>query len=179
MNNSSLHELTQNSLSSSELAQPLREGILGDFRLNNSLFLIVLGDRSLENFPQLDSTISKEAAYYSVVGRIKVDGESYLIVKANDDRKYAEPSLSELLTERELQIAAFVALGWSNKQIAKRLQISEWTVSTHLRRIFVKLDVDTRAAMVYCCASLIHVVLKQISEHTALCKRKNELGFLG
>jgi DNA-binding CsgD family transcriptional regulator len=57
-----------------------------------------------------------------------------------------------------LQIAAFVAAGHPNKQIASRLHISEWTVSTHLRRIFMKLGVDSRAAMVYRCSN----VLKQL-----------------
>jgi DNA-binding CsgD family transcriptional regulator len=44
-----------------------------------------------------------------------------------------------------------VAEGRANKQIAAELGISEWTVSTHLRRIYAKLDVDTRAAMVNRC----------------------------
>jgi DNA-binding NarL/FixJ family response regulator len=44
-----------------------------------------------------------------------------------------------------------VATGLVNKQIAFQLRISEWTVSTHLRRIFAKLGVDTRAAMVSRC----------------------------
>jgi DNA-binding CsgD family transcriptional regulator len=59
------------------------------------------------------------------------------------------------LTGRELQIAVLVAQGHATKNIAYRLQISEWTVSTYLRRIFAKLNVESRAAMVYRCASLI------------------------
>jgi DNA-binding CsgD family transcriptional regulator len=59
------------------------------------------------------------------------------------------------LTARELQIAGLVAEGLVNKQVASALQISEWTVSTHLRRIFAKLGVDTRAAMVCRCAAVI------------------------
>jgi DNA-binding CsgD family transcriptional regulator len=59
--------------------------------------------------------------------------------------------LGELLTPRELQVAALVAMGRANKQIASELGISEWTVSTHLRRIFSKLGVDSRAAMVAQC----------------------------
>ena len=51
-------------------------------------------------------------------------------------------------------------MGRLNKQIAdklhiSKLHISEWTVSTHLRRIFAKLGVRSRAAMVYRCAPLV------------------------
>jgi DNA-binding CsgD family transcriptional regulator len=52
------------------------------------------------------------------------------------------------LTPREQEIARMVADGFTNKEIASVLEISSWTVSTHLRRIFGKLDVGTRAAMV-------------------------------
>ena len=61
----------------------------------------------------------------------------------------------ELLTPRELQIVALVAAGNVNKQVADVLRISEWTVSTHLRRIYAKLGVDTRAAMVSRCFGAI------------------------
>ncbi len=66
------------------------------------------------------------------------------------DQERSRPHLS-LLTAREIQIAALVAQGFVNKQIAAELSISEWTVSTHLRRVFAKLKVDTRAAMVAKC----------------------------
>ena len=59
------------------------------------------------------------------------------------------------LSRRELQIVVLVAEGCVNKQIADHLKISEWTVSTHLRRIFAKLCVDSRAAMVYRCLGVI------------------------
>lgn len=65
------------------------------------------------------------------------------------------PDLVAKLTARELQIAALVATGEATKNIAYKLRISEWTVGTHLRRIFAKLRVDNRAAMVYRCAPLI------------------------
>lgn len=63
--------------------------------------------------------------------------------------------LTSMLTERELQITALVSQGRLNKQIADQLHISEWTVATHLRRIFSKLGVKSRAAMVYRCAPLL------------------------
>jgi DNA-binding CsgD family transcriptional regulator len=49
---------------------------------------------------------------------------------------------------RELEIARLVAQGATNHAIARSLDISPWTVSTHLRRIFAKLGVGTRAEMV-------------------------------
>jgi DNA-binding CsgD family transcriptional regulator len=52
------------------------------------------------------------------------------------------------LSPRELQIARLVAKGATNDAIARALDISTWTVSTHLRRIFAKLSVCTRAEMV-------------------------------
>jgi len=41
-----------------------------------------------------------------------------------------------------------VAQGHCNKVIAGVLSISSWTVCTHLRRIFAKLGVGSRAAMI-------------------------------
>jgi DNA-binding CsgD family transcriptional regulator len=41
-----------------------------------------------------------------------------------------------------------IAKGYPNKIIASVLDISVWTVSTHLRRIYAKLGVTSRAAMV-------------------------------
>jgi DNA-binding CsgD family transcriptional regulator len=52
------------------------------------------------------------------------------------------------LSPRELQIARLVADGATNRAIASSLDISPWTVSTHMRRIFAKLDVCSRAEMV-------------------------------
>lgn len=52
------------------------------------------------------------------------------------------------LSPREMEIARMVAKGHPNKTIAAVLEISSWTVSTHLRRMFAKLGVSSRAAMV-------------------------------
>ena len=52
------------------------------------------------------------------------------------------------LSPREQEIVRLVAAGHPNKVIAGVLEISYWTVSTHLRRIFAKLGVTSRAAMV-------------------------------
>ncbi len=53
-----------------------------------------------------------------------------------------------ILSPRELAIAQLIAKGLPNKCIGDILEISPWTVATHLRRIFIKLSVNSRAAMV-------------------------------
>lgn len=52
------------------------------------------------------------------------------------------------LSPREQEIARLVAVGYPNKTIAGILDISPWTVATHVRRIFNKLNVHGRAAMI-------------------------------
>jgi DNA-binding CsgD family transcriptional regulator len=61
-----------------------------------------------------------------------------------------EPAVraESMLSPREQQIARMVAQGYPNKTIAAKLGISSWTVSTHLRRMFAKFDVRSRAALV-------------------------------
>jgi two-component system, NarL family, nitrate/nitrite response regulator NarL len=51
---------------------------------------------------------------------------------------------AELLTERERQVATAVAGGESNKEIARRLGITERTVKAHTGAIFGKLNVRDR-----------------------------------
>jgi DNA-binding NarL/FixJ family response regulator len=53
-----------------------------------------------------------------------------------------------LLTEREVEILNHLATGSSNREIARRLFVSEATVKSHLSHIYTKLEVDTRAAAV-------------------------------
>lgn len=54
----------------------------------------------------------------------------------------------ETLSVRELEVLALVAKGFSNKEIARELKISEATVKTHLLHTFEKLGVDDRTAAV-------------------------------
>jgi DNA-binding NarL/FixJ family response regulator len=53
-----------------------------------------------------------------------------------------------LLSDREMQIVQHVAQGFQNKEIGKRLLISENTVKNHLHNIFDKLGVSDRLELV-------------------------------
>jgi DNA-binding CsgD family transcriptional regulator len=51
------------------------------------------------------------------------------------------------LTPRELEVATLVVAGLGNARVAKRLAISVRTVESHLDRIYDKLDVSSRQAL--------------------------------
>jgi DNA-binding NarL/FixJ family response regulator len=53
------------------------------------------------------------------------------------------------LTPRELKVVRLMATGMSNKDIGAQLYISVTTVKFHVRNIMRKLDVNTRAGVVY------------------------------
>lgn len=52
---------------------------------------------------------------------------------------------SQDLTERESEILALVAHGRSTPQVAEQLQLSENTVKTHRKSIYVKAGVHKRS----------------------------------
>lgn len=59
----------------------------------------------------------------------------------------ADATAPPTLSPREREIARLIAYGHQNKVVADRLSISVWTVNTHVRRIFHKFGVTSRAAM--------------------------------
>lgn len=52
-----------------------------------------------------------------------------------------------LLTERERQIMHLVSEGLSNKEIARRLNVTDGTIKVHLHHIFQKLDISNRTSL--------------------------------
>lgn len=58
------------------------------------------------------------------------------------------PSCAQGLSPRELEVAQLIADGGTTRSIGSALQISEWTVCTHVRRIFAKVGARNRAEMV-------------------------------
>jgi DNA-binding CsgD family transcriptional regulator len=88
----------------------------------------------------------------AVADDLSPDSQVLLDVEIGDVRLLAlrrpRPGPISLLSPREQEIARMVASGYPNKAIASVLEISSWTVASHLRRIFIKLQVSSRAAMV-------------------------------
>ena len=110
-------------------------------------------DEVIRTLVDLIETLSEERALDASGGNsnpseevlvdTEVEGCRYLLVRM--------PKLGRnriQLSPREQEIVRMVAKGHPNKVIADVLNISSWTVCTHLRRIFAKLGVGSRAAMV-------------------------------
>jgi DNA-binding NarL/FixJ family response regulator len=70
--------------------------------------------------------------------------ELVVITKEKNKMKQAIRDLLANLTRRECEIATLVGNGESNKQIARRLDITERTVKAHLTEVFRKLEVADR-----------------------------------
>jgi len=77
-----------------------------------------------------------------VLFAVEVDGIQCVLSRARP------PACVLTLTPRELEIARMIGNGLSDKAIATVLEISRYTVSTHLRRMYAKVGVTSRAALV-------------------------------
>jgi|WetSurMetagenome_2_1015567.scaffolds.fasta_scaffold304239_2 DNA-binding CsgD family transcriptional regulator len=130
------------------------------FIMNGRVFFICSDCRSSPHPSAETSLIQFHVT--DVAGFIDVEEERFVVISRGRQNELEKPTITKRLTQRELQIMAMIAEGKVNKQIADFLNISQWTVSTHLRRIYAKLGVDRRGAMIYNCAQTI----KHYQEHT-------------
>lgn len=99
---------------------------------------------------------------YAEPARIEQAYQERLIVacleKQSFDRKTFQQTIQEArgsvvidpitqsLTDREREVLALLAQGLTNKEIARKLTITQNTVKRHLKSLFLKLEVNTRAA---------------------------------
>jgi DNA-binding CsgD family transcriptional regulator len=88
--------------------------------------------------------VMQEVGEMEPVLEAEVSGARYVLLRGQPTGS-REPAA---LSPRELEIARMIARGHTNRTVAAVLEISPWTVSTHLRRVFAKLDVGSRSAMV-------------------------------
>jgi LuxR family maltose regulon positive regulatory protein len=67
---------------------------------------------------------------------------------AGDGARPPSSRVSDPLTARERDVLAMISQGLSNKRIARALEISPETVKSHVKHIFLKLEVSTRTEAV-------------------------------
>jgi DNA-binding NarL/FixJ family response regulator len=83
---------------------------------------------------------------------------SFAASRLSGDTRSADDSAQrngrDRLTVRERDVLAMVSQGFSNKRIARALEISPETVKSHVKHIFLKLQVSTRTEAVFRALSL-------------------------
>jgi DNA-binding NarL/FixJ family response regulator len=92
---------------------------------------------------QLSASLRRHAR-----GRLWIGGKRYVCLAA----KLAETespvhTVVGDLTRREMEVARLIAKGVGDKEAARTLNISQFTVREHVRRIFHKLRISKRAAI--------------------------------
>ena len=87
-----------------------------------------------------DVANDREIMDYKIVKKV------FLSIKNKPAVRLADEDLS--LTKRELEILECLAQGYSDKEIASSLYISEHTSRTHIRNIYHKMDVHSRSQAV-------------------------------
>jgi DNA-binding CsgD family transcriptional regulator len=93
---------------------------------------------------EIAPTVQVESSAIQVVLDVCMGSDRYILT-----RTYSQSgSFSATLSPREKEIVRLVAKGLPNKVISDVLEISQWTVATHLRRVFAKLGANSRAEVV-------------------------------
>jgi DNA-binding CsgD family transcriptional regulator len=90
---------------------------------------------ALQGFQRLGCRLWEERA----MGELRATGET---------ARKRDPSSLDQLTPQELQIVRLVGEGQANKQIATQLFLSPRTVEYHLRKVFAKLGISSRAELI-------------------------------
>lgn len=123
------------------------ETLLRALRLGASGHL--LKDTSLERLADAIRTVAdgrsmiRPALTERIVDALSTDRDDVSATAADPP-----PMPVERLTERELEILRLMAAGWSNKQIARGLDLAEGTVKNHVSAVLAKLAVRDRTRAV-------------------------------
>ncbi len=104
---------------------------------------LALAEQLIKQLTQSISATDPEASTDSnltAILEVKVNGKLYFLV--------CSQPIKARLAPREWDVVRLVIKGYSNSAIAKGLGISPHTVHTHMQRIFDKLEVTSRGAII-------------------------------
>jgi len=112
--------------------------------------------------PKDCETIQVERIYFGLEERLLLRGlcvpdepllrsSRLLVIMEKLNQKLESPAANIQqryhLTEREQMVIIYLMLGFTNKEIASRLNLSEYTVKEHLKRIMQKTKTTTRTGL--------------------------------
>jgi DNA-binding NarL/FixJ family response regulator len=147
-----------------DVRMPKRSGIeacmaIKDIAPTTRIIMLTVSDEEADLYDAVKNGASgyllKDSSIEEVAQAVRVvaDGQSLIspsmAIKLLDEFKQMSRSDRQQvptprLTERELEVLKLVAQGLNNREIAKRLFISENTVKNHVRNILEKLQLHSR-----------------------------------
>ena len=107
--------------------------------------LVMFFIHNIGEIEDLFTVIFKKPAYIERIPPQFIENVKIAIEKHS---KVLKKSKIEILSSREIEIIKYLASQLSNQEIADKLFISLNTVKTHLKNIFLKLEVDSRSKVV-------------------------------
>jgi DNA-binding NarL/FixJ family response regulator len=111
----------------------------------------LLEDSSLSELLKAIDTIAQGGTYCSDEIMLSLFEQLARLAKGNpagDHADMGDRADTSGLTRREDEILHFMSTGLSNKEIARKLSVSVYTVKNHVHNILEKLEVDNRFAAV-------------------------------
>jgi DNA-binding NarL/FixJ family response regulator len=151
-------ELLQPDVVLLDIRMPVMDGVKAAERLSGQCKVMMLTYSDDE--PMVAGAIRAGAHGYLVHGRFEPDELTRAVRDLAAGKRIVSPSVAPVifdlisrgesrdpdsLTEREREVMGFIGRGRSNRDIAEQLVISEKTVKNHIRAIYDKLGVATRA----------------------------------
>jgi DNA-binding NarL/FixJ family response regulator len=149
-----------------DIRMPVMDGVEAATRLSGRFKVMML--TYSEDEPMVVGAIRAGAHGYLVHGRFDPDELARSVRELAEGHQVLSPAVApvvfgalrravptpaqgrpergvESLTEREREVMTLIARGGSNRMIAAQLVISEKTVKNHIRNIYEKLEVSSRA----------------------------------
>lgn len=98
-----------------------------------------------------EGTVDHRIELWRADGRDFTDREQLLLTLlrphlAEFERAARARTTEASLTQRQMEVFRLVAEGWTNRHVARQLNIAEGTVRRHVEDIFVRLGVSSRTA---------------------------------
>ena len=113
---------------------------------NEIEFLLKAVEIGLDGYllKESDSSELKKAISHVVRGETYIQPSMIPLLNSRMLERDIEKEKINLLTRRELEVLKLLSVGLYNKEIGKKLDISERTVKNHISSIFKKIDVTDR-----------------------------------
>ncbi len=113
---------------------------------NEIEFLIKAVEIGIDGYllKESDSAELKKAISHVVRGETYIQPSMIPLLNSRMVERDIEKEKINLLTRRELEVLKLLSVGLYNKEIGKKLDISERTVKNHISSIFKKIDVTDR-----------------------------------